>query len=199
MRILKTLLLLITLTVVSCDNNDDIATPINIFTVGAQTYETTNCYIEFDTDTPIDHLNIFLLNGRMYDNDLNVNGSSGDYLFSLNTSNFVFLQLDFNTNPTLINNGPIAGNTYIVSCTDSTIGHNLSIDPLTPNFNTNGSDFGMGNENTGTFHSPGTGALTVTFNSNTNTGTIDLDYSFMNQNGMVITGHYDGNLGIILD
>ena len=197
-------LLVLIFSITSCDNNDDVVTPTNIFTVAAQTYETTNCYIEFDTDAPIDHLNIFLLNGRMYDNDLNINGSSDDYLFSLNTSNFVFLQLNFNSNPTLINNGPIAGNTYIVSSTDSTIGHNLTVDPFTPNFNTNGIDFGIGNENTGTFHTPGTGALTVTlnnyaFNSNTNTGTIDLDYSFMNQNGIVITGHYDGNLGVILD
>ena len=203
MKTLKSLILLL-ICIISCDNNNDIATPTNIFTVGTQNYETTNCYIEFDTDTPIDHLNIFLLNGRMYDNDSNVNGSSGDYLFSLNTSNFVFLQLNFTNNPSLVNNGPTAGSTYIISSTDSTIGHNLLVNPLTPNFNYNSIDFGMGEDNVGTFHIPGTGSLIITlnnynFNSNTNTGTIDLNYSFMNQNGTIITGHYDGNLGVILD
>ena len=199
-----TFILLLSILFISCDNNDDTVTATNIFTVATQIYQTPNCYIEFDTDTPQDHINLFLTDGRMYDNDLNENNSSGDYLFSLNTTNFVFLQLQFSNNPSLVTNGPTAGNTYIISSTDSTIGHNLLVDPLTPNFSSNGFDFGMGNENTGTFHTPGSGALTVTinaytFNPSTLIGTIDLDYSFMNQNGTIITGHYDGNLGVILD
>jgi len=207
MKLLKYILLLTI--IVSCDNNDDTVTSTNIFTVGTQVYETPNCYIEFDEITDNEaNFNLFFLDGRMYDNDLNVNGSSGDYLFSLNTTNFVFYNIRAIENPLIeVPQYPNiqTGIPYKGSDNNSVIIHNFSIDTLSTNFNTNGFDFGTPNQTTGTIHEPmlgNTKTITInsyTFNVATQTGTIDADYSFLSQNGVVITGHYDGNLGVFLD
>lgn len=199
----------------SCDNNDDAQTdPINPtdgFTHNNMFFETANAYFEIDdeddnADGMPDNYSFFFTNGRMFDNDANVNGSSGDFLLSLNTTNWVFLNVEVSDNPSLANNAPLTGNTYIVSSiNDSVIIENGQIDPLTPAYIQNNIQFGEGNENVGVFNWPGTQGPTITINAinidNTNPtdSTINADYTFMNQNGDIITGHYEGTFGVILD
>lgn len=213
MKTLK-LIALVTLTaLISCDNNDDTSTTTltDGFTYNNTFYETPNAYIEIDEDdndnngSP-DSYSFFFTDGRMFDNDNNVNGSTGDFLFSLNTTTFVFLKLNASDNPSLVSSPPVAGNTYVVSSVeDSVVLHNGLIDPLSPPYITNGIEFGMGNENIATIHTPGISNLTLTLNSiylDTNTSTnssINVDYIFRDSNGDLIEGHYEGTFGIILD
>jgi len=207
--ILKTTLILFILLQISCDQNDDVPTPVNKFTVAGIDYETPNCYIEFDTDNPPSQFNLFFSNGRMFDNDARINGSSGEYLFSTNTSNFVFYNITEADNPSITTPSYlniVLGTPYIASDGDSVIMHDFSVNSLTPNFNSNGFDFGepdsMGG---GVLHQqmPGnTTTITINnynFNASTQTGTIDVDYQFLDALGNTITGHYDGTLGVIFD
>ncbi|ADV51251.1 hypothetical protein Celal_4007 [Cellulophaga algicola DSM 14237] len=200
---------------IGCDNNDDETTPTTVptdgFTYNTTFYETANTYIDIDdcdsdNDGMPDSYTFFFTDGRMFDNDDNVNGSSGDYLYSLNTTKLVFLNVLVSDNPGLANTGIVAGNTYIVSSTeDSVIIHDAQIDALSPSFIVNSVAFGMGNENIGTFHLPGTVVPTITINtfnfdlSDLENSIIDADYTFMNTSGEVITGHYTGTYGVLLD
>lgn len=218
MKHLKLLLVLL-VAVFSCDNNDDEqtnpVTPTDGFTHNNVFYPTPNAYFEIDEDDdnadvgndgfPDDYA-FFFSNGRMFDNAANVNGVTNDYLLSLNTSNWVFLNIEVGDNPSLANAGPQPGNTYIVSSiNDSVIIENGQIDVLNPAYFNNNIEFGIGNETIGVFNFPGLVGPTVTFNAinidnvNPENSTVDVDYTFMNVDGEIITGHYEGTFGIILD
>lgn len=194
-----------------CDNNDDVASATDGFTYNNSFYETPNAYIEQDEEDNNnsgypDNYVFFFTDGRMFDNDNNVNNSTGDYLFSLNTTKLVLLKVLDSDNPSLVN-GPLQPNTtYIVSSIEDTvIIHDGQIDALSPNFSNNGIDFGMANENVGTYHTPGAVGPTVTINNlnldanNPQNSTIDISYSMMNTDGEIITGQYQGTFGIIQD
>ncbi len=210
-NIINTLIVISTIILLtSCDQNTDTPTPTNKFTVGGLDFETPNCYIEFDdpADGTQNSFNLFFLDGRMYDNDPNVNNSSGDYLYSLNTSNIVFYNMVVADNPSIIipqYPNIQTGYTYIGSDNDSVIGHGITVNALSPNFSSNGFDFGMPDENSGVIHQPMPGnSKTITinsfnFDSTTQTGTINVDYQFLDAIGNSVTGHYEGNLGVIID
>lgn len=224
MKTIKSLLLLLTISILSCDNNDDQTTPDPVnpatttdgFTHNNVFFETPNAYFEIDEedDDPIigndgfpDNYSFFFSNGRMFDSDLaNINGVNGDFLFSLNTTSWVYLKIEVTDNPSLANAGPLSGNTYIVSSiNDSIIIENGQIDALSPAYFNGGIEYGIGNENVGIFNTPGTVGPTITINAinldsnNPTANTIDVDYTFMNQDGEVITGSYEGTFGVILD
>lgn len=208
-QILKTFLITILIIFTSCDQNDDDIIPINKFTSAGLNFNTPNCYIEFDEFTDNEaSFNLFFLDGRMYDNDANVNGSSGDYLFSLNTTNFVFYNITAFDNPSIeIPQYPNiqTGVPYIGSDNDSVIVHDFTVNALNPNFSSNGFDFGMPDDTTGVVHQPMPGnTKTITINSfnfdfTTQTGDINVDYQFLDAGGNAITGHYEGSLGVIQD
>lgn len=194
----------------SCDSNDDTSNSpvLDGFTHNNVFYETPNAYIEIDEDdnnTFPDNYTIFFTDGRMYDNDLNVNGSSGDYLFSLNTTKLVFLQIEASDNPSLNGLGLQPNTSYVVSNQDSVIIYNAQIDALNPSFFINNVEFGVGNENAGVINTPNNASSTITFteiNIDTNNllnSTIEADYIFVNQVGESITGTYKGTFGLILD
>jgi len=194
MKIITLILLTLTISLTACDPNDDIATPTNIFTVSGTDYETANCYIEFDEDNQSE-FNLFFLDGRMIDNQTYPNGVTDDYLFSLNTSNFVFYNIVGFAFPQ-------QGQTYTGGASDSTIGHGANI--LDLGFTSNNINFGQGQDGFGTWHLPGPVGPFITINSysfdnNTLVGSIDVDYEFTDENGITIAGHYDGNLGVFLD
>jgi len=209
---------LLAVTIFSCDNNDDAQTdsqnPTDGFTIGNTFFETPNAYYEIDDDDdnpltggdsyPDDYV-FFFSNGRMFDNDADVNGSSGDYLFSLNTSEWVYLAVNVEDNPSLANSAPTVGNTYVVSDYDTVIITGGTISPLTPSYFNNGFEFGEGVEDVTTEHWPTDEGNTITINVldidvvNPQNSTIDVDYVFVKQNGYVVNGHYEGSLGIILD
>ncbi|WP_291869864.1 hypothetical protein [Maribacter sp.] len=216
MKITKNLLYIITIALlISCDNNDDTVTPTSIptdgFTYNTTFFETENAYVNIDDDDDNadgfpDSYTFFFTDGRMFDNDANVNGSSGDYLYSTNTTKLVFLNVLVSDNPSLASSFPLPGATYIVSSIeDSVIIHEAQIDPLSPSYINNSVEFGMGNDNIGTFHTAGVVAPTITLNqvnidnNDPTNSSIDADYSFMNQDGVIITGHYTGTFGVILD
>lgn len=219
MKNLKIILVLL-VAVCSCDNNDDEQTnpvmPADGFTHDNVFYPTANAYFEIDEDDDDpniggngfpDNYAFFFSNGRMFDNDpANVNGLNDDFLFSLNTTSWVFLNVEASDNPSLVSAAPLAGNTYVVSSVnDSVIIENGQIDALNPAYFNGGFEFGTGNENVGTFNTPGSQGPTITINAinldsnNPAASTIDADYTFMNQNGEIITGHYEGTFGVILD
>jgi len=211
--IFKFSLLAIVLLFISCDENDDVVNDVQNpdgFTYNQNFYETVNAYINVDDDDDNadgipDSYTFFFTDGRMFDNDANVYGSSGDYLFSVSTSKLVFLHVLTSENSSLSANPPSAGQTYVVSSNNSVILHDGQVDALTPPFYDNGFEFGMGNENVGTFHNPGVTGPTITVNQLDidtmvpENSFIDVQYVFLNQNGETITGHYAGSLGIILD
>jgi hypothetical protein len=206
-------LLAIIFILISCDKNDDVVNDVQNpdgFTHNQIFYETVNAYIEADGDDDNgdnipDNYAFFFTNGRMFDNDANVNGSTGDYLFSMNTTEWVFLLIQTAENSNLDSLPPQTGETYIVHSNNSVIVHDGQIDGLTPPYLNGGTEFGMGNENIGTFHFPGAVAPTITINQLNidalapENNFLDAEYSFMNQNGETITGHYKGSLGLILD
>lgn len=216
MKKFNLLLVLLCVAFYSCDNNDDQQSdPQNAtdgFTHNGVFYPTENAYFEIDEedDSPADgfpdNYVFFFTDGRMFDNDANVNGSSSEYLFSLNTTNFVLLNIEVSDNPSLANGGPLPGNTYIVSSlNDSVIVENLQVDALNQPYFINGVEYGLANENFGIINTPGAVVPTITINginidnSNPAASTIDADYTFMNQDGEVITGSYLGTFGVILD
>lgn len=212
MKTLKLLIALIVITLTSCtqDNNDDTSTAPQTdgFTYNNTFYETPNAYFQFDdNNNPRKHYAFFFTDGRIFDNDANVSNSTSDYLFSTNTTKMVFLKIMVSDNLSLANNAlPSAGNTYRASSVrKSVIGHGFQVNSLNPVYTNNGIEFGIADENTGTYHLPGTQGPTITINAinidsnNIANSTINADYRFMNTNGIVITGHYEGTFGVILD
>ncbi len=186
----KTLLILTLLSIVSCDENDDVSTPVNKFTVGTTDYDTPNCYIETNST----HINIFFTDARMYLNNPNQPGSSGDWLFSLDATNFAYFELRFIDNSSL--NANIIPGVYNAYSGNTVIGYNLSVSAISPAFFVNGEEFGMGDPLLGNW-SPGSGTVTVnsyTPASGSTLGVINIDYVLGG-----ITGHYEGNWGLMID
>lgn len=212
MKTLKLLIAVTIITLTSCtqDNNDDTSTAPQTdgFTHNNTFYETPNAYFQIDDDNnPRKNYAFFFTDGRIFDNDANVSNSTGDYLFSTNTTKMVFLKILVSDNPSLANNTlPSAGNTYRASSVrKSVIAHGFQVNSLNPVYTNNGIEFGVADENTGTYHLPGVQGPTITINAinidsnNIANSTINADYRFMNTNGVVITGHYEGTFGVILD
>ena len=196
----KTAIIILVLTLISC-NEDEVNEPIpvNKFTVGTTDYDTPNAYIEFDEDNQ-DEINFFFTNGRMIDNVNNLpspDGGIDDYHFSVNTTNFVFINIQNGVSGNIIIPYPNiqAGNTYVGGASDSVI---LSGSIISLGYFSNGFEFGFGDEDNTTIHAQnGTPNITINsynFDTTTSTGTIDVDYTY---NG--ISGHYEGTVGIILD
>jgi hypothetical protein len=189
--IFKSILIIITtLLVFSCDENDDVSTPTNQFTVSGTDYDTPNCYIE----TNDDHINLFFTDARMYVNDPNQQGSSGDWLFSLNATNLAYFELRFVDNSSLNTN--IIPGVYNANSDNTVVGYNLVVNAITPAFFINGTEFGMGDDSQGVWSS---GAGTVTVNSYTPAsgsilGEINIDYTLGG-----ISGHYEGNWGLMIN
>ena len=178
----KTILLLLTLVLIlSFDQNDDTPTPVNKFIVAGIDYETTNCYVEFDENTPPKEFNLFFLNARMFDGD----GTSDEYLFSETTFNWVFYNIRDVENPSIVT--PFypniqTGVTYVGGASDTVIIANGM-----PADETSGTNF----SNTAT---PTITINSWVFDNTTQTGTIDVDYVWG-----PVSGHYEGTVGVILD
>ncbi|TYB79717.1 hypothetical protein [Bizionia myxarmorum] len=229
MKNIKTLLILLAVTAFSCDSNDDAVTPDPVdptitqdgFTYHQDNtsptfYETSNAYIEIDIDdndaypSVPDYYTFFFLNGRMYDNDTNINGTTDEVLLSVNTTQFVALSIEVSVNSSL-NTGlpPSAGNTYIASANDSNVVIDLQVDSSIPqtflNVGSSNIEFGEGNEQNSTVFQPASMGHSVTINAmnldtvNPTNSTINVDYTFVNAAGELISGHYQGTLGVIED
>ncbi|WP_152971463.1 hypothetical protein [Lacinutrix algicola] len=229
MKIIKSLLLLLAVTMFSCDSNDDEVTPDSVdpsttldgFTHHENNttpvfYPTSNAYIEIDEDNddayPLapDYYGFFFLNGRLLDNDTDINGTSDEVLLSVNTTQFVVLSIDVAVNPSLQTGiPPTAGITYIASSNDSNVVTDLQVDSSSPqtfvNIDGTNVEFGEGNETNSTIYSPATLGHSVTINAinidnvNPTNSTIDVDYTFVNTSGELISGHYEGTLGVFED
>lgn len=229
MKIIKALILIFTITVFSCDSNDDETTPnptnpsttLDGFTYNEDNtnptfYETANAYIEIDVDNndayPLapDYYSFFFTNGRLLDNDANVNGTTDELLLSTNTTEFVRLKVDVATHSSLQTGiPPMAGVTYVVTSEDSIVITNVGVDSSSPqtfvNFGGNNVEFGEGNDTNSTIHLPASLGHSITINAinldNTNptNSTIDVDYTFVNASGELISGHYEGTLGVFED
>ena len=229
MKIIKSLLILLAVTMFSCDSNDDEVTPdpvdpsttLDGFTHHENNttpvfYPTSNAYIEIDEDNddayPLapDYYGFFFLNGRLLDNDTDINGTSDEVLLSVNTTQFVVIQVEVATNPSLQSGiPPTTGNTYIASSNDSNVVTDLQVDSSSPqtfiNIDGTNVEFGEGNETNSTIYSPATLGHSVTINAinidtvNPTNSTIDVDYTFVNTSGELISGHYEGTLGVFED
>ncbi len=195
--------------ILSCDKNDDAQNdpqnPTDGFTINGTFYETPNCYIEFDTDTPPNEFNLFFTDGRMFDNDNHVNGSSGEYLFSTGMKNWVFYNITATQNPSIVTPqypNIQTGISYSGNASDSVITYDLVISSLNPSYSVNNTEFGevvSGNVKVPGASGPFLTINSYAYNSSTQTGTIDVDYSFIDSSGQTIIGHYEGSLGVILD
>ena len=223
LQTLKALLILATITIVSCDNNDDQqttpATPTDGFTVSNSFKGTENAYITIDQADVDgggfpDYYNFFFTDGRITDSFGDV-GVGYAYGYSDNTTNLVKLKIIADaSNPSLTAGLISSGNTYIASSVltngfnagfsaDSLLGYNAQPDPT---FGTeNGLDFCHIQETNGFWYYVGTSGPIVHVNainidySTPSNSTIDIDYTFLDTNGTTITGHYGGTLGLILD
>ncbi len=203
--------ILLSLVLTSCDKNDnqqnDPQQPTDGFTINGTFYETPNCYIEFDGDTNPDHINVFLTDGRMYDNSAQAPTGAPEFLFSTNTSNIVYFAITENMNPSLTQPSYPniqTGIQYAGDPSDTVIGHAVQVNSINPPFIVNNIEYGMAVENSGTTHTQGAAGSFMTLNSynydaNTQTGTINLDYTFTDANGVNITGHYEGTFGVFAD
>lgn len=229
MKTIKKLLILLAISIFSCDSNDDAVTPdpadpsatLDGFTYNEDNtnptfYETTNAYVEIDVDDDDafpgvpDYYSFFFLNGRLLDNDTNVNGTSDELLLSTNTTQFVRISVNVATNPSL-NTGipPTAGNTYVASSDDSIVVTGVAVDASTPqtivNIGGTNFEFGEGNDTNSIIHLPASLGHSVTINAinidtvNPTNSTIDVDYTMVNSSGELISGHYEGTLGFFED
>lgn len=222
------LLLVAFYSLTSCDNNDDTQnTPNDGFTVNNTFNSTENSYIAIDqfdrnNNGKPDYYTFFFTDGRITDT-WGDQGLGYAHNFSTNITNLVKLQVfEGSANPNLTNT-ITAGETYTASSTltislngfgvtnsgfakDSFIAYNLQAG--TPIFgNENGFDFTSNpSELVGVWHYPNTVTPpTITINAiniDTNTpanSSIDVDYTFKDSLGTIITGHYEGTLGVILD
>jgi len=223
MKQIKIFLLLIITTFFSCDNNDDAqttpASPTDGFTYSNTFYATENAYITIDqqdanSDGYPDYYNFFFLNGRITD----TYGDSGvgwAYAYSDNSTQLVKLKVLAASNTSLTTGTITVGNTYIASST-LTAGFNTgySFDSFVSySLQTNGTNFGTQNgfdfyhipEVVGVWNYAGTVGPSITINAinidsiTPENSTINVTYTFMNTFGNVITGEYEGTLGVILD
>ena len=222
MKFIKNVLIVFAITMVGCDNNDDAVTAAATdgFVINATFYDTQNAYITIDqidanNDGFPDYYNFFFTDGRMTDSFGDI-GVGHAYAYSLNTtSKLVKLKvLADGSNPSLTLGTMTTGQTYVASSvltngfsygfsTDSFVGYNLQVNPA---FGTeNGVDYSHIPESFGSWYYTGTvgpmviiNAINIDYSVPTNS-TIDVDYSMVDTNGLTITGHYEGTLGIILD
>ena len=212
---LKVFFLLLSLSLIACDKNDDAQnnpqTPTDGFTIQGQFYDTPNCYIEFSNSQDV--IKLFFANGRMFDNNNQINGSTGAYLFSINTTNWVELIILASENPSIATpQYPHiqTGIPYEAAHNGSAIVHNETIESLSPPFMINGMEFGENkneyppNDPNFQVHKVGNTNPVLTlnaynYNTNIQTGTINADYTFKDALGQTITGHYEGSIGILLN
>jgi len=222
-----TLLILLMITLFSCDGNDDVqSSPQDGFTINNTFYETVNAYIAIDqsdrdNNGKADYYTFFFTDSRITDTYGDV-GLGYAHNFSTNITKLVKLQVfEGATNLNLVNT-ITAGETYVASSVlhsiingygvtnsgfskDSFISYNLQ-QGNTIFGNENGFDFTDNPpEVVGVWHYAGTVGPQITVNAiniDSNTpvnSTIDVDYTFLDTNGDTITGHYEGTLGILLD
>lgn len=225
MKSIKTFLILLVITIVSCDNNDDAQTdpanPTDGFTHNNVFSETPNAYLEIDdvdSDGILDEYNLFFLDGRMGDGDTSLGApiDAHEYIFTLNTSNFVFFSLNIDDNPILANSSLTPGTTYNGDVYSSP--NNLSPDTVivenyigtfqslsTPYF-INGLEYGNPSSDDATnAQGPNNSTPTITVNAinidnvTPSESTIDVDYVYENYLGEIFTGHYEGTFGIFQD
>lgn len=222
---LKFSILALTFICLSCDNNDDASSEpiLDGFTHNGVFTPTPNAYFEIDEDddNPVDGFPdeyiFFFLDGRMADgDDLGAPPNANEYVFSLNTSNFVFFNLKVSDNPSLANSGPVAGETYlgdIYNATSNSTPNTIIVKnylgamvPFNPSYFINGIEYGNPSADDFTnVQGSNNPAPTLTVNTiNINTtdpsqSTINVDYVYVNSLGETFTGHYEGTLGIILD
>lgn len=231
MKLLKNILLLTIILLVGCDNNDDTQTnpavPADGFIHNNVFYETPNAYFEIDEDddNPIDgfpdEYNFFFTDGRMSDADSSTGAPvvANEYIFTLNTSNFVFFNLRVVDNPSLASSAPLAGNTYKGDVyaapnnltPNTVIIHSFmgGVNAFIPAFYINGLEFGNPIDSYGVYELQGLGGngtiplLTINdININTTNpalSTIDVDYTYTNNDAELILGHYEGTLGVFED
>ena len=223
MKTIKALLILLTISIYSCDNNDDSQTdpvnPTDGFTHNGTFYETANAYFEIDEDNnPPDEYNFFFIDGRMADGDSSTGApaDANEYIFTLNTSNFVFFNLTVEDNPSLANSAPTAGNTYvgdlyhatINSTPDTVIVENYigTFESLSTPYFIDGVEYGNPSSDDDTnAQGPGNATPTLTVNAinidtfNPEESTINVDYVYENHLGEIFTGHYEGTLGVFQD
>lgn len=225
--IFKSILILLTITLYNCDNNDDMqndpSNPTDGFTHNNTFFETANAYYEIDeddddNDSYPDNYSFFFTDGRMADGDVSTGApvDADEYIFSLNTTHFVFFNLKIDANPSLASGPPIAGNTYYGDLYDATYNatpntvivenYTGSMVPFTPSYLINGVEYGnpSGDDDTNK-QGPNNSAPSITINAinidtnNPSLSSMDVDYMYTNYLGEVFTGHYEGSLGIILD
>ncbi|MCF6308271.1 MAG: putative metal-binding motif-containing protein [Flavobacteriaceae bacterium] len=197
----------------NCDgqvDEDNICNPFpadNGFIFNDTFFETPNAYIEFDEDNQSE-INFFFTNGLMLDNINHYEGNTNDYLFSLDLTNLVFYNLTEELNPNISTPYPTidTGFMYTGGPSDSVILHEGNILPFNNPLIINGTEFGYGDDNDPDtiVHTPGINGPFIVINSYTfdiitQTGTANIDYTFLDQNGISIYGHYEGALGVILD
>lgn len=206
---------------IGCDNNDDLQTnvalPTDGFTINNAFFDTANAYITIDqldgnADGFPDHYNFYFTDGRITDTFGDI-GVGYQYAFSTNsTTKLAVIKVMASQNVSLTTGIITAGTTYIGSSlstmganftSDSVIAYNVQMGPV---FGTeNGFTFGNVLETSGIWNYVGTTGPSVTVNAihiDNNTpanSTIDVNYTFLNSNGITITGHYEGTLGLILD
>jgi len=214
MKSIKTLIILLAITMVSCDNNDDATAALTTdgFTIDATFYETVNAYITIDqsdsnADGYPDHYNFMFSDGRITD------AFGSTYAYSVdNTSRLALIKVLANVNPSLTTNTISAGETYIGS-SYSTGSPDFSADSIIvydamvsgSSGTENGVTYGNLLETNGVWHYVGPvvpsvtiNAINIDYNTPTNS-TVDIDYTFLDTDGISIIGHYEGTLGIILD
>jgi|GEM_PF-2183494 len=222
------LLVLLIMAFYSCDNNDDQQSdpqnPTDGFTHNGAFSPTENAYFEIDEDddNPMDgfpdEYNFFFSNARMADGDVSTGApiDAGEYIFTFNLSNFVLFNLNVESNPSLANSAPTAGNTYIGDAFDANFNTSPntlivknyvgSVESLSTPYFINGVEYGNPTvDDEANVQGIGSPAPTITINAinidtnNPSLSTMDVDYVYYNALGEMFTGHYEGTFGIILD
>ena len=211
------ILLLFVFTFTGCDQNDDAQTtpqtPTDGYTLQGTFYQTPNCYIEFD-NTNQDKIKLFFLNGRMLNNVTNaIPNTTFEYLFSVNTTNWVFLNIKASQNPSIASPqypNIQTGVQYVGGPRWSEVVHNGTIESLSTPYFVNNVEYGQDQEEfppnypNFSLHKVGTTGPFITFNSynydaNNQTATVNIDYTFIAGSGDTITGHYEGTIGVFVN
>ena len=194
--ILFSLLLLST----SCGNNDDNNSRSldNAFTINGTNYETPNAYLVFDDNSP--YGDAFFLD--FLDSDLREDAVNGISVSS-NMNHGVVLFVEHSQNDVLTEQDIIIANntTYPLEK-----GNTLALTNVTGFIDTytyNGITYGepdLNASNVYEIENSGSGTLTINkivIDYVARVGTVDCSYQITDDNGIVITGNYNGSFNIL--
>ena len=200
MKIIKSIVKLLIVTLIISCGNDDVTPPTNLqngITVNGNFIPTSNAYLILDRGvSPFENSFFFCLSDDKLINDSNYN-----ILSSTNTTSVAVLHVDNLGVVSNLNQVNVNATSYILEKDNTAILENISM--FSNTITTNGITYGIIDENSANNYlilNSGAGTFTITAITKdfvAKTGTISCSFTITDDNGIVITGNYSGSFTIL--